>query len=172
MTEQNLTSAPRPDSTNPSNRPGGKKFNFWRWFWLTFLVASLGYAWYCYYVPSNNVAWSKDVASAKERAVQMEKPTILFFTATWCVPCRIMKREVWADKQVEDLVNADFTAVTIDVDDPKARSERDRYRITSTPVTIIVDGKGNVLDRVEGGMNKESFLSMLAKAKGSTQAGS
>lgn len=102
----------------------------------------------------------------------MEKPTILFFTATWCVPCRIMKREVWADKQVEDLVNADFTAVTIDVDDPKARSERDRYRITSTPVTIIVDGKGNVLDRVEGGMNKESFLSMLAKAKGSTQAGS
>jgi protein disulfide-isomerase len=27
-------------------------------FWLTFLVASLGYAWYSFYAPSNRIAWA------------------------------------------------------------------------------------------------------------------
>ena len=152
-----------PPSTDPASKPYRGRFNFWRWFWLSFLVVSLGYAWYSFYVPSNNVTWAKDYASAQHQAAQSGKPIILFFTAKWCVPCRIMKRNVWADEQVEAVVKAGFTPVMIDLGDPNAAATVSGYRVVATPTTIITDSQGNVLKRVEGGMGKAEFLDLLGK---------
>jgi len=106
-------------SDDSGSSPGPKKlFHFWRCFWLTFLVVSLAYAWYSFYVPSNSIAWAADYASAGQQAADSGKPVILYFTGEWCVPCRVMKRQVWADEQVMALVNANFIPVAIDVDNP------------------------------------------------------
>ena len=152
-------------STDPASQPVRGKFNWWRWFWIATLVVSLGYAWYCFYVPVNKIAWADDYASAQQQAAQSGKPMILFFTGKWCVPCRIMKRNVWADKQVEVTVNAGFTPVTIDMDGPDAAAVLSRYRVGSTPTTIITDPQGKILEQVEGGMGKTEFLRLLGRLK-------
>jgi thioredoxin 1 len=157
-----------PASTDPASQPHRGKFNFWRWFWLGTLVVGLGWAWYDFYVPANKVTWAKDYASAQQQAAQSGKPIILFFTAKWCVPCRIMKRSVWADEQVEAVVKAGFTPVMIDLDDPKAAAALSRYRVVATPTTIITDSQGNVLKRVDEGMGKAEFLDLLGKLNPST----
>ncbi|MBT3997012.1 MAG: thioredoxin fold domain-containing protein [Candidatus Marinimicrobia bacterium] len=138
-----------------------KTGEFWRFFWLVFLVVSLGYAWYSFYAPSNNVAWADDYRSAQQQASKSGKPIIIFFTGKWCVPCRIMKRKVWSDEQVTAMVNAAFIPVTIDVDDPDAAAVLSRYRVSMTPITIITDPQGNVLQWKKGGMNKAEFLEWL-----------
>ncbi|HCN24662.1 MAG TPA: thiol:disulfide interchange protein, partial [Candidatus Marinimicrobia bacterium] len=84
-------------------------------------------------------------------------------TGKWCVPCRIMKRNVWADEQVTESVNAAFIPVTIDVDDPDAAAALSRYGVGATPNTIITDPQGNVLQQKEGGMGKADFLELLGK---------
>ncbi|MCY2962540.1 MAG: thioredoxin family protein [Planctomycetota bacterium] len=161
-----------PPSTEPASRPArGKVFPFWRWFWLSFLVVSLVYVWYCFYVPSNRVAWAANYSSAQQNATQSGKPIILYFTGKWCVPCRIMKREVWADEQVTAAVNAAFIPVTIDVDDPDAAETVNRYGVGATPNTIITDPQGNVLLHRQGGMGKADFLEMLGKLKPSATNG-
>ena len=142
--------------------PGAKSKRFWRAFWLTFLVGSLAYAWHSFYVPSNSIAWADSYTAAQEQAVESDKPVILFFTGAWCVPCRIMKREVWADDEVADAVHADFIPVLIDVDDPDATAVVSRYRIGVTPTTIIADPQGEVLRYEQGGLSKASFLELLA----------
>jgi protein disulfide-isomerase len=152
-------SSPNPVSLGSRDKPG----RFWKRFWLTFLVASLAYAWYSFYVPSDRIAWVKDFATAKQHAVESDKPIILFFTGKWCVPCRIMKREVWADDLVADRVNAAFIPVTIDVDDSGAVSTLSRYGIRATPITIITDSKGDVLRQKQGGLSKADFLEMLSR---------
>lgn len=63
--------------------PPRKSNRFAAWFWRLFLVASLAYAWYSFYVPSNDVAWSQDFALAQEQSSQTGKPILLFFTAEW-----------------------------------------------------------------------------------------
>ncbi len=63
---------------------------------------------------------------------------------------KIMKRKVWADEQVTELVNAEFIPVTIDVDDPDTAAAVSRYRVGFTPITIITDSRGKVL-RYRGG---------------------
>lgn len=138
---------------------------FWQGFWLTFLVVSLAYAWHCFYVPSNNIAWADDYATAQQEAAQSGKPTILFFTGEWCVPCRIMKRNVWADDLVAAKVNAKYIPCMIYVDDPSAADALKRYDVGSTPKTIIADPEGNVLRQNEGGMSKEEFLELLQQVE-------
>ena len=96
----------------PSQPSPGIVLWLWRWFWRVTFFVSIGYGWYCFYVPKNDIAWADDYPMAKQLAVQSGKPMILFFTGEWCVPCRIMKRTIWADDQVESVVNAGFTPST------------------------------------------------------------
>ena len=151
-----------PITGDHESQPKGKPFfHFWRCFWLSFLVISLAYAWYCYYVPSNNVAWADNYAAAQTQAIDTEKPMLMYFTGKWCVPCRIMKRNVWADEQVAASVNADFIPVAIDVDNPDDAAVLSRYNIVGSPVTIVADPHGNVMRWREGGLGKSAFLEFL-----------
>lgn len=146
--------------------PTGRKrvFHFWRCFWLTFLVVSLAYAWYSFYVPSNDIAWADNYDSALQEAAESDQPIILYFTGTWCVPCRIMKRQVWADEQIVALVNAQFVPVAIDVDEPENSELLTQYNIKGTPVTIVCDPQANVLDWRAGGISKPEFLELLSSS--------
>ncbi|MEM8679576.1 MAG: thioredoxin family protein [Planctomycetota bacterium] len=135
--------------------------HFWRCFWLTFLVVSLGYAWYSFYVPPNEITWADGDVAAQRQAAHSGKPIILYFTGTWCVPCRVMKRQVWADRQVMALVNTEFIPVAIDVDDPDQAAVMARYRVVGPPVTIVTDAQGNALDWRAGRISKAEFLELL-----------
>lgn len=138
-----------------------KTHQFWRWFWLTFLVASLAYAWYSFYVPSNDIEWAS-ITSTKELANNSGKKTLLFFTGKWCVPCRIMKREVFADKEVESAINSKLIPVMIDIDNPNTNEIVKYFKIGATPTTIILDSQGKVLDYAVGKIGKKKFLEMLS----------
>ncbi|MFB6319621.1 thioredoxin family protein [Saccharicrinis sp. FJH54] len=147
-----------------TNSPGAvkkKSHPFWRWFWLSFLVVSLAYAWYSFYVPSNDVAWAENMVSARKLAGESGKNMLLFFTGDWCVPCRIMKREVFADKQVMKAVNSQLVPVMINVDDATVKELVKHYQVGVTPVTIFTDPQGKVIDYAVGKIGKEQFLEML-----------
>lgn len=138
-----------------------KPHPFWRWFWLSFLVLSLAYAWYSFYVPSNDVKWSDNMVSSQELANDSGKNMLLFFTGDWCVPCRIMKREVFADKEVMKVINSQLVPVIINVDDPKMKELVKLYKVGGTPITIFTDPQGKVLDYAVGKIGKTKFLEML-----------
>ncbi|MDG1297245.1 MAG: thioredoxin family protein [Saprospiraceae bacterium] len=130
-------------------------------FWLSFLFASLAYAWYSFYVPSNDIEWAEDMTEAELLAESSDKNIMLFFTGTWCVPCKVMKRQVFADKQVASAVNSKIIPLMIDVDDPKSKEIVDRYKAGVTPITLFIDGNGDVLDYAVGKIEKSAFMEML-----------
>ena len=152
-----------PSTKSQSQPTKGKRGRLAQVFWLTFLVASLAYAWYSFYAPSNRIAWVENFATAQQQAAESDKPILLFFTGKWCSPCQIMKRQVWADDQVMNVVNAALIPVTIDVDDPSAAETLSRYGIRATPTTILTDSNGNVLQWAQGGISKSNFLELLVK---------
>lgn len=152
-------------SDNSESSPKMKPHPFWRWFWLAFLIVSLGYAWHSFYVPANDVVWAENIASAQAAAMESGKPVMLFFTATWCVPCRIMKREVFADTEVMKAINSQVVPVMVYEDSPGGKAAFNQYNVQGTPITIFTDPKGTVLDYAVGGIKKEAFVEMLGRLK-------
>lgn len=139
-----------------------KSHPFWKFFWLSFLVLSLGYAWYSFYAPSNDIKWEANITSIEDLTNNSSnKNSLLFFTGTWCSPCRIMKREVFADKEVEEKVNSKVNPIIINIDDPNTKEIVSYYKVGATPTTIIVDPKGAVLEYAVGKIDKKKFLEIL-----------
>lgn len=155
------------DKTDTNKSPKAKSHTFWRVFWLSFLVLSLGYAWYSFYVPANEVLWAEDMEAAQELADDSGKNMLLFFTGSWCVPCRIMKREVFADEEVMQAINSQIIPVEINIDDPIAQELVKRYNIGGTPITIFTDPQGQVLNYAVGKIGKSEFLEMLGSLNSS-----
>ncbi|WP_338733654.1 thioredoxin family protein [Mangrovimonas cancribranchiae] len=142
-----------------------KSHPFWKFFWLTFLVVSLAYAWYSFYTPENNIEWISYTSMDETIQINSNKPILLFFTGKWCSPCRIMKREVFTDKRVERTINEYFDAVLVDVDNPDSQSLVKRFKVIATPTIVILDSKGELLVSMEGKISKTDFLELLQKNK-------
>ena len=140
-----------------------KPHPFWRWFWLTFLVVSLAYAWYSFYAPSNDIKWAKNSTTIQKLTNNSHKNRLIFFSGKWCSPCRIMKREVFADKEVAKEINSKITPVIIDIDDTNTKEIVKHYKVHGTPTTIIIDSEGKIIENILGKIEKNKFLEILSK---------
>lgn len=143
-----------------------KTHPFWSFFWLTFLVVSLWYAWYSFYAPSNDITWTNNLESAQKLAINSDKNIMVFFTAEWCSPCRIMKRKVFADNEVKKVIDAKVIPIEINIDDPNADALVKQYNIGATPTTIFIIPQGDVIDYAVGKVEKTKFLEMLENQSG------
>lgn len=147
---------------NTSQKTTKKKSHpFWKFFWLIFLVLSLAYAWYSFYAPSNKINWEKNITSIEDIKNSSDKNMLLFFTGKWCSPCRVMKREVFADQEVEKIVNSKVLPIMVDIDNPNTKEIVNKYKVGTTPVTIFINSNGDVLDYAVGKIDKKEFLEML-----------
>tara|TARA_R110002096_G_scaffold332841_1_gene526848 strand:+ start:8732 stop:9220 length:489 start_codon:yes stop_codon:yes gene_type:complete len=154
------------NKNNSNLKPSKKKSHpFWQFFWLTFLVVSLWYAWYSFYAPSNDIVWENNIESAQNLASNADKNIMVFFTADWCSPCRIMKRQVFADNDIMKTMDAKVVPVEINIDDQNAEALVKQYNIGATPTTIFIDPQGKVIDYAVGKVKKSKFLEMLENQK-------
>ena len=80
---------------------------------------------------------------------------VLYFGATWCGPCRVMKK-VLKDKEVKkELDKLDFRMYDVDRDKDMAR----RYSIKSIPTIITI--KDKKMRRYVGQLSKQKLLTIL-----------
>ena len=128
-------------------------------------MLSLSYAWYSFYVPSNDITWASNFTSAKNISRESNKNMLIFFTGKWCAPCRIMKREVFTDEEAMKVINSEVVPVIIDIDDPSSSELVNQYKISKTPTTVILDSQEKVLEYVTGKIDKNEFLEILNKHK-------
>lgn len=110
------------------------------------------------YTPS--IAWRTSLNEALARAAQSDKPILIDFTASWCPPCQVMKREVWPSPEVVSLVEKGFVPVLLDIDLPENQAVAQKYGVTSIPSIIVVDARGQVL-RQAGFMTASEIRAFL-----------
>lgn len=78
--------------------------------------------------------WSE----ALEKSRQEHKPIFLDVYATWCGPCRLLKKTTFPDKVVGTYFNEHFINVSIDGETEIGRELMKQYGLRSYPSLLII----------------------------------
>jgi subtilisin family serine protease len=103
------------------------------------------------------------VSKAIARSSGANKLAFVDCYTKWCMPCAEMSNKVFPKKEVGDYFNPRFVAAKLDMESPEGRELNKQYQVTAYPTFLILDNKGNVIGRVVGGMQKDTFIREVAK---------
>jgi thiol-disulfide isomerase/thioredoxin len=101
--------------------------------------------------------WNALLNEAKKKG----KPFFVDFYATWCGPCKMMKKTTFMDAEVSKVANRDFLAYMVDVDQNRDLSATHRIRVL--PTVVFFDATGKEMGRFEGYKGSADFLAELQK---------
>lgn len=76
---------------------------------------------------------------------------ILYFTASWCGPCKTLG-------PIMESLSGQINYQKIDVDSNQDMSIK--YKVRNVPILILVDEKGEALNRLVGVSTKEQILKL------------
>ena len=97
-----------------------------------------------------------DNVDTSDLGLSRDGPTVVHFSATWCSPCKQVRRVV--DQVCEDL--GDVAHVEVDMDDNPAAAKR--LSVLSLPTTFIFDADGRQRYRTAGVPKADDLRSALA----------
>ncbi|MBN8836442.1 MAG: thioredoxin family protein [Sphingobacteriia bacterium] len=103
--------------------------------------------------------WDKALNTAKLQ----KKLVFVDVYATWCGPCKMLKRKAFADKKIADFFNENFVNVSVDAEKGVGLQLANKYAVSAYPTLLFTDASGNPVLYSVGYMN-ESELMAFAKA--------
>ena len=101
------------------------------------------------------------------KSSKSSKPSLLYFYADWCLACLQMEWSYFRDKKFVQ-TSRQFSMFKVNVDDPKAGSLLQKYRIRGIPAIIFLSQEGawrsDLTVRGSGHLNKQELLGYMQKA--------
>jgi thiol:disulfide interchange protein len=116
-----------------------------------------------YKFPESKIAWRGDFEETLSEAKEKGKPVLLVFGATWCPPCKTMKRNVWPDEEVTQAVEQGYVPMYVDIDEEKHSQLSARYRILGIPAVLVLNAEGEVLQKRNTMSRSETLAFLTAK---------
>gem|GEM_PF-745832 len=105
--------------------------------------------------------WSTNLAGVLSVAQTNRQPVLVYFTADWCGPCKMMGRTTLKGAGVLRRLER-FQCAGLDIDNQKAAA-RD-YGVNAVPTFLVLDGAGDEVDRTSGFMEASLFQAWLVSA--------
>jgi thiol:disulfide interchange protein len=92
------------------------------------------------------------MAEALTKAKEQQKPIFIDVYATWCGPCKELKRSTFKDKEVGEYFNKNFINIAVDGDTKEGIKVLQDYDVRSYPTLLIIDSGAKQLAKAEGFM--------------------
>ena len=88
-----------------------------------------------------------------------EKKNIFFDAyASWCGPCKLLKRDVFPTKTAGDFFNKKFINVAMDMEKGEGAALAPVFQITAYPTLLILNYKGEIIGRTMGYQSAEKLI--------------
>jgi thioredoxin-related protein len=100
---------------------------------------------------------------ARELAIKEHKPMVLIFSASWCPPCRQMKKNVYPSASVK-AYHDKFVWAYLDVDIASNQPAAQQFGVNGIPHIVGVKADGTRLFTQVGGSNPAAFALQLQTA--------
>jgi thiol:disulfide interchange protein len=135
-------------------------------------MASLGFS--ALAEPSRRAAPPPDLVGWRQPGSPLPKadrrPRLYLFTAEWCIPCRLLERDVFRDPAAAALIRKDFLPIKVldrarldGRNPPEVDALKQRFRVQFFP-TMIIDRPGGGREVLVDYTEKRRVLQFLAGA--------
>ena len=107
--------------------------------------------------------WFQDINSGMDAGALHGRPILVLFTADWCPPCRVLKRDVLSDDDLKAYLAAEYVCVKIDLTDqggPNNQVAAD-FGVRSIPSLQAFDADGHQLGVFNGQRTPWDLLAWL-----------
>jgi thioredoxin 1 len=78
--------------------------------------------------------------------------------ASWCGPCKMLKRQTFTDKEVGEFYNANFINTSFDGEMGEGTMLARKYKVRGYPTLIIIDGNGQVVNYSVGYVSPRELI--------------
>ncbi len=95
-----------------------------------------------------------------EKAKKENKLIFLDVYATWCGPCKLLKKNTFSDTTVGAFYNQNFINMAVNGEDEAGLKLVNKYHLTGYPSLLFIDGNGKVVKQTGGYHNPDEFLAL------------
>ena len=99
----------------------------------------------------------------RKRLIDENRVHVIYATATWCPPCKQMKKTTWVDDDVTAWLSANAVVTPLDVD--QFQSDAARLRVRAMPTIMVFKGSTEVA-RTVGYQSPAAFRGWLESSTG------
>lgn len=107
------------------------------------------------------VEWRTDAPAALSQAEISDQPRLLYFTASWCPPCKRMSQTTFQQQSVANML-APYQPIKIDIDAHPSIAEK--FGIRSVPTFLILAGQTEIA-RADGFMEPAFLAEWIARSR-------
>ena len=97
----------------------------------------------------------------RQEAAATGKRILYYFSADWCLPCKVMESEVFSDAQVARTLREQFVLVKSDIETLDGYELKQHYGVASLPGFLVLDRYGRELGRANAAMPLSRFKAFL-----------
>jgi thioredoxin:protein disulfide reductase len=113
------------------------------------------------------LAWMTDEPAAVADARANDRPLLVDFSASWCLPCKELDLQVFSRPEVGEVMRK-FTLLRVDLtredDDPRLAPIKKKYGAETLPAVRIVARDGTIVGRVDQLVSADRFRALLSAA--------
>jgi thioredoxin-like negative regulator of GroEL len=102
--------------------------------------------------------WSTNYAATSAKAAGEHKPVLVFFTASWCGPCKMMVRSTLSESSVQQVLS-NFARVAVDIDEQHDLAAQ--HGIEAVPTFVLLTDVSNEVRRTTGFQAADEFVAWL-----------
>lgn len=111
-----------------------------------------------------NFVDSDNLPSVLEQAQKENKLVFVDVYTSWCLPCKMMDRDVFTHQETADAFNKNFISYRVDAEKSNGPIVTFNYDVTQIPTLLFLDAKGTVLQKKEGAAYHTELLSLAQSA--------
>ena len=98
--------------------------------------------------------WNRALAEAKKQ----NKLIFLDAYATWCGPCKLLKKNTFPNKEAGEYFNANFINVAMDMEKGDGPALSQKYGVNAYPTLIITDADGKIITYTKGYIKPKELI--------------
>jgi len=118
--------------------------------------------------PINSYAFdfvnSDNLASVLKQAQRENKLVFVDVYTSWCLPCKMMDKDVFTHQETADAINKDFISYKVNAEKGNGPQLSFNYDVQAYPTLLFLDSSGKVLERKGGAAYHSELLSLAQSA--------